>query len=392
MSARTLIIAGDGATRRQLLDLCGQLGLAPAGTANSGNAALELLEALPPVGLLLCDVRLPDMDVTDFLLALSVRGCEAGLLLAGLDCPRMRDTAAVLAGALGLRHCALLAQGVTLDGLRQAVHSIAPPPGQPQCAPPLAAAAPPPCDAPDIRCGLLRGEFELYYQPKVAMADRRLCGVEGLLRWHHPRHGLLAPAAFLSCAEAAGLAELLTTKVLQMALGDWLVWRTQARPVPISINLSPLVLANPHFAEQLADTVQRAGVPPAALMLEITEHTEIADLGTALRNLLKLRLRGFQLSLDDYGAGHASILQLSRIPFSELKIDRRLVHGAWQRPHLKVLLEQAIRSARELGISVVAEGLETQQDWDFMHTLGCDMAQGYLIGKPMPAQALAKAA
>ncbi|WP_342119005.1 EAL domain-containing response regulator [Pseudoduganella sp. OTU4001] len=382
MDARTLVVAGRAAARQQLQAQCGELGLQVVATADSGNAALDSLEALPqPIGLLALDASLPDMDVTDFLLSLSTRGCEAGVLLTGLACPRLCDTVTVLAASLGLRTGAA-------ESLPKAFAALPPAAGKSPTQP----GAAPRCDALDIRYGLLRGEFELYYQPKVAMANRQLRGVEGLLRWHHPRHGLLSPAAFLPCAEAAGLAELLTTKVLQLALGDWQAWRAQSRPVPISINLSPLVLANPHFAEQLIDTVQRAAVPPSSLILEITEHTEIADLSTALRNLLKLRLHGFQLSLDDYGAGHASILQLSRIPFGELKLDRRLVHGAWQRPHLRILLAQAIHSAHALGLSVVAEGIECQQDWDLMHALGCDMAQGYLIGRPMPALSLAKAA
>jgi EAL domain-containing protein (putative c-di-GMP-specific phosphodiesterase class I) len=327
------------------------------------------------------------MDIADWLLALSAGGCGAAVVVSDLACVRVRDTVMLLASSLGLPVC--VASGVpTLASLQAAlaeVERLLAQDTQLRRGPQLLAPQP---DAPEIRSGLLRGEFELHYQPKISLTDYSLRGVEALLRWNHPRHGLLSPASFLHRAEEGGLVDLLTMKVLQLALADCQAWSAQGLRVPVSVNLSPLALTNVHLAAQIIDTVGKSGVPPSRITFEITEYSEIGDLATALHTLLKLRLQGHRLSLDDYGAGHASVLQLSRIPFSEMKIDQRLVHGAWKRPHLDPLLRQAIGSARELGIVSVAEGIECWDDWLFMRSLGCDLAQGYLIARPMPAARL----
>ena len=173
-----------------------------------------------------------------------------------------------------------------------------------------------------------------------------------------------------------------------MALRDWHGWNRAGLALPMSVNLSPLSLTDPHLASQLIAAVSAACVPPSYLTFEIVEHEEIADLATALRILIKLRLHGFGLSLDDYGAGHASMLQLSRYPFNELKLDRRLVHRASERPHMRPLLRNTIAAARAINVLTVAEGIETEADRGLMLDLGCDLAQGYLIGKPKPLDVL----
>ncbi|TFW15859.1 EAL domain-containing protein, partial [Duganella callida] len=258
--------------------------------------------------------------------------------------------------------------------------------GRPACGGGLMASPRP--AAGEIVAALQARQFELYYQPKTALKDGALHGVEGLIRWRHPRHGLLSPACFLPQAEAASLVDLLTMEALRLALGDWRRWQAGGLSLPLSLNLSPRSLADPHLAEQLMAAVIAAGVPPRAVTFEIIEHEEIADLATALRILIKLRMHGFGLALDDYGAGHASMLQLSRFPFTELKLDRRLVHGACRRPHMRTLLAHAAATARELGVTSVAEGIEMEQDRILLRDIGCDLAQGYLIARPMPAAAL----
>jgi len=385
---REVVIVGHGRSEGQVHALCQQMGLTIIGSASSGGAGLELIEtyAEAPAMIMVC-AGLPDMDIADWLLALSMTNGGAAVVVCGLACVRVRDTLMLLAASLGLPVC-VAAGEPTLESLQAAVAEV-----ERQLAQePPARRGPhllqPQPDAVDIRSGLLRGEFELYYQPKISLTDRGLRGVEALLRWNHPRHGLLSPASFLHRAEEGGLVDLLTMKVLQMALADCQAWSAQDLRVPVSVNLSPLALTNVHLAAQIIDTVAKSGVPPDRITFEITEYSEIDDLATALHTLLKLRLQGHRLSLDDYGAGHASVLQLSRIPFSEMKIDQRLVHGAWKRPHLDPLLRQAISSARELGIVSVAEGVECWDDWLFMRSLGCDLAQGYLIARPMPAAQL----
>jgi EAL domain-containing protein (putative c-di-GMP-specific phosphodiesterase class I) len=383
---RVVVIIGHGRGAAHVPSLCRQLGFSMIGSAGSGSAGLELIASLPAApDLIVVDAGVPDMDVADLLVSLSMLECDASLIVHGIECPRIQDTAVMLAATLGLAPSAAVCAPLSLEALRAAVDDIGLERARAGPSRRGSLVRPPALDAVDIRNGLLGGEFELHYQPQVALADCNLRGAEALLRWRHPRHGMLAPASFLQQAEEGGLVELLTMKVLRMALADCEAWKAMGFSLPVSVNLSPLALTNPHMGEQIIDAVRGSGLPPSAIAFEITEHTEIADLGVALRILLKLRLQGHRLSLDDYGAGHGSILQLSRIPFSELKIDQRLVQDAWKRAHLRPLLKQAIESARELGVTSVAEGIECRQDWEFMRSLGCDLAQGYLIARPMPA-------
>jgi EAL domain-containing protein (putative c-di-GMP-specific phosphodiesterase class I) len=257
-------------------------------------------------------------------------------------------------------------------------------PAPPSPAPTIAPAP----DAERLSTALNSHQFELHYQPKIALLDGSLKGAEALVRWRHPVHGLLPPCGFLPHIEAAGMMDLLTMEVMRLALADWRGWNAAGMALPLAINLSPLSLSDPHLAGQLIAMADAAGVPPHCIAFEITEQAEIADLATALRILIKLRLHGFGLSLDDYGAGHASMLQLSRYPFNELKLDRRLVHRASERPHMRPLLRNTIAAARAINVLTVAEGIETEADRGLMLDLGCDLAQGYLVARPMPAAAL----
>lgn len=385
MPLRAVIIVGDESERLRAAAACRQLGCTVDGWCGSGRDGLARIAALANVpDLVVIDLALPDMDGADLLRALAAAGREMRLIVCGASCPRVQDTALMLASALGLQAGAVVAGALTAHTLHAALADCMAIHARVSAAPRPAPHPQPAFDAIDIRSGLLRDQFELYYQPKVTLAGGEPCGFEALLRWRHPRHGVLTPAAFLPQAEAAGLIDLLTMKVLRMALGDSLALRAAGCQLPVSVNLSPLSLTNPDLADQIAAAMRHAGLAPAAIVFEVTEHSEIADLGLALRVLLKLRLQGHRLSLDDYGAGHASILQMSRIPFSELKLDCRLVHNAWKRPHLEPLLRQAIASAQQLGMTSVAEGIETAEDWAFMRALGCDQAQGYLIARPMP--------
>lgn len=384
-----IVIDANAHEREITLALCRRLGIAVGGWADRGAAALELIESLPaPPDLVIADLHLPDMDGADLLQALSMLECDFSIAICSAVGARLQDAALVLAGALGMTPLAALPKPLRLDALRSATAA---------CVPTLrrlalqvahvdAPVAPPQPD--ELAAALEQQQFELHYQPKTALRDRSLHSAEALVRWRHPRHGLITPAGFLPQIEAAGLVGPLTMEVLRLALRDWRHWHAAGLSLPLSVNLSPLSLTDPQLASQLIGAVAAADVPPFAITFEIIEHAEISDLATALRTLIKLRLHGFGLSLDDYGAGHASMLQLSRFPFTELKLDRQLVHRASQRPHLQSLLRNTIATTRELGIVSVAEGIETEQDLELLRQLGCDLGQGYLIAHPMSAAAL----
>ncbi|MYM67868.1 EAL domain-containing protein [Pseudoduganella sp. FT55W] len=387
---RAVLIDGSGSDLETAVAQCRLAGIIVNGWADNGAAALELIESLPaPPDLVIMELDLPDMDGPDLLQALSMLEPGLPVIITSRHSARLHDAALTLASALGLDALAALPKPLNAQALQDAALNCEPAsarntaPARTHCD----AGLPRP-DAGEVLSGLHHHQFELHYQPKASLQDGSLRGAEGLIRWRHPQHGLLSPACFLPQTEAANLVDVMTVEVVRMALQDWKRWHTEGLSLPISINLSPLSLADPHLAEELITAVNQAGVPPRAIIFEIIEHEEIADLATALRILIKLRMHGFGLALDDYGAGHASMLQLSRFPFTEVKLDRRLIHGAAKRPHMLPLLRHTIASARELGVTTVAEGIELEEDRQLLRELNCDLAQGYLIARPMHARAL----
>jgi EAL domain-containing protein (putative c-di-GMP-specific phosphodiesterase class I)/CheY-like chemotaxis protein len=382
---RAVVVDGSRVELEATIAQCRQSGLIVNAWAGCGAGALELVESLPsPPDLVIMELDLPDMDGADLLQALSMLEPGLPIIITSRHSPRLQDAALTLATTLGLNPLAALPKPLNTPALQDAIERYKTSGVKP---PPRYHSNPSP-DASEIVNALNARQFELYYQPKTCLLDGSLRSAEALIRWRHPQHGLLSPASFLPKTEAANLVDVLTMEVLRIALHDWRRWHEDGLSLPLSINLSPLSLADPHLAEQLIMAVNDANVPPRAITFEIIEHEEIADLATALRILIKLRMHGFGLALDDYGAGHASMLQLSRFPFTELKLDRRLIHGAHKRPHMQPLLRHAIASAREIGVTTVAEGIEMEQDRQLLRELGCDQAQGYLIARPMPAAAL----
>lgn len=393
---RAVVIDGSGAELEAAIARCREAGIVVNGWADCAAGGLELIESLPaPPDLVIMELDLPDLDGPALLQALSMLEPGLRIIVASRHNARLHDAVLTLAATLGLDALAALPKPLTAEALRNAtsgcrptaIRASAASDSMPNARSCRAAASPLPT-ASDILRALQQRQFELYYQPKTCLLEGVLRGAEALIRWRHPQQGLLSPACFLPQTEAAGLVDLLTMEVLRIALNDWRHWHANGLSLPISINLSPLSLTDPHLAQQLIQAVNDANVPPRAITFEIIEHEEIADLAAALRILITLRMHGFGLALDDYGAGHASLLQLSRFPFNELKLDRRLIHGAHRRQHMHVLLRHAIASGKELGVTTVAEGIEMEQDRQLLRQLGCDQAQGYLIARPMPPAAL----
>lgn len=382
----TVVLIGFPRHSATLDAFCLELGLeATAAACVASTCPLPAWQSGGP-DLVLLNGAAAGIDVGDAALTLSRMHCTAGIVVCGVTCPRVRDTLAIMMRSMGL--CGTCADGPALAvaTLRQAVGQVEALRRAQRARP--ARPAPEPGLA-EIGAGLARSEFSLYYQPKVSLIDGSLSGVEALLRWRHPRHGLLTPASFLHRTEAGGMAGVLTAMVLQCCLRDVRAWAAEGFHPEVSVNLSPQALSDPDLADRMLGAIRASGLPPSQLSFEITEYAEIADLGAALRNLLKLRMNGHALSLDDYGAGHGSILQLSRIPFDEIKVDMRLIQGAWQRPHLEPLLSQAVSTAQAMGMRCVAEGIETPEEWEHVRMLGFDLGQGYLIGRPAPAASLA---
>jgi diguanylate cyclase (GGDEF)-like protein len=236
----------------------------------------------------------------------------------------------------------------------------------------------------DLSRALAEGELVLHYQPKCDL-DGVVRGVEALVRWQHPARGLVAPMEFLPMAERTGLVHQLTEQVLDLALAQARAWLDGGRPLPVAVNISTRNLLQPGFAEQVVTALGVHGVPASLLGLEITETTIMEDPDTALEVLTRLAQAGVRLSIDDFGTGYSSLAYLKQLPVHELKIDRTFVAGLTASERDRVIVDSTIALGNRLGLEVVAEGVEDAETLAELRRLGCDVAQGYLLGRPVPA-------
>jgi EAL domain-containing protein (putative c-di-GMP-specific phosphodiesterase class I)/CheY-like chemotaxis protein len=241
----------------------------------------------------------------------------------------------------------------------------------------------------DLRAAIANGELVNYYQPLVSPISGRVVGVETLVRWNHLRDGVVVPARFIATAETHGLIRDLTRLVLTGALNQLKVWQEAGVSLLLSVNVSLVSLISLDFVDFINALVNDAGVSPHSVTLEIPESlVQMADLRVPLEILTRLRLKGFRLSIDAFGTGYFSQSQLRDLPFNEIKIDRRFVHQASINKKVRQTYDDCLSMARGLGMQVVAVGVEEIGDWDMLRSTGCDLAQGYFITRPMPADEL----
>jgi diguanylate cyclase (GGDEF)-like protein len=232
------------------------------------------------------------------------------------------------------------------------------------------------------------GELLLHYQPKRALPDGRLVGVEALIRWQHPRLGLLAPARFLWLAEREGLMRELTLAVLDGALAQQSAWRRAGRHVPIAVNLSTANLLDARLPAEVEALMRAHGTVAGDLELEITEGTLMHDPVRALDVIAQISELGITFSLDDFGTGYSSLAQLRRLPVRFLKIDRSFIQSMGTSPEDANIVRSTIQLAHSLKLGVVAEGVETEAHLRALAAYGCDVAQGFHLGRPCPAEQL----
>ena len=234
-----------------------------------------------------------------------------------------------------------------------------------------------------VHHGLTHDEFEPMYQPKVDLATGHVKGAEAFTRWKHPEYGIVTPAAFLPVLEEMGEMDAFSWIVIRKSISACMLWHQRGFAITVSINLAPSCLAHPDFADKLIEYITQQEFDPQFIVLEVTESSAVSTVPYFLENLARLRMKGFGISVDDYGTGNSSMQQLLHIPFSEIKIDRSYVIGASNNKALELVLSSSLEVCRKLNKTAVAVGVETQQDWDFLQKLGCTFAQGYYIAKPM---------
>ncbi|MEV4702739.1 EAL domain-containing protein [Actinoplanes sp. NPDC049316] len=233
------------------------------------------------------------------------------------------------------------------------------------------------------------GQLELHYQPQVRLSDGTATSVEALVRWNHPARGMLPPAAFLTIAETSGLEVRLTGHLLALAVHQAAAWRLAGRPLTVAVNVSPGCLIDPGFVPAVLDIVAAAGLPPALLRLELTETSIMADPASTVRALGRIREEGVTVSVDDFGTGFSSLAQLRHVAADELKVDRMFIKDLGSddsgRTPDAVMVRSAIDLGHNLGLSVVAEGVEDVAALLRLREMACDLAQGYVLSRPVPA-------
>ena len=236
----------------------------------------------------------------------------------------------------------------------------------------------------ELRQAVDRNELRLYLQPKLALHDRRIVGAEALVRWQHPTRGLVPPVQFIPFAEQTGFIRVLTMWVFEEAARHWLALNDEGIELVLSVNLSTRDLLDPDLPQKFEALLGRHGVPAAAFCLEITESAIMDDPQRALATLDALSAIGFKLSIDDFGTGYSSLAYLKRLPVDELKIDQSFVRSMQAESDDAMIVRSTVDLAHNLGITVVAEGVENIEVWDMLRDLKCDQAQGFFMGRPMP--------
>ena len=381
---KILVLDDDQFTLKLLARMLENSGYTAVSTCDNGRAGLELVDgpgAQPDV--ILLDLNMPEMDGVEFVRHLVEHRYTGSLVLFSGEDEQMLQAAEKLVRAHKIPVLGHLLKPVRPEDLEALIAKWNP---SYQDHTPAANII---RSAEDLRTAIANGELVNYYQPKVSLATGQVVGVETLVRWNHPRDGMVLPSKFIGVAEARGLIKDLTRVVLTGALAELKVWQEAGLSLQLSVNVSINSLASLDFADFVAGLVTEAGVPPQKVMLEVSESwIPMNDLRAPLETLTRLRLKRFRISIDEFGTGYSSLAQLRGIPFDEIKIDRSFVHHAATDKKVRAKYDTCLNMAKQLGTEVVAVGVEEIGDWDMLRSTGCGLAQGYLIANPMPAVGL----
>ncbi len=379
----TIMLLDDDAFMHDLISsMLQKLGCSDISCYVTGDSALIAYDkANTKPDVILLDINMPGMDGIQFVEHLKQRNFSGSLILVSGEDEMTLRTTEKLAQEVDLCVVGSIQKPPLLQRLEDLLR---------QCVGKTVSKKPKEArtiyDADALRTAISNGELVNYYQPKVKVPSGEWIGVETLVRWNHPTAGLVSPDQFLPAAETNGMIRELTRAVLKQAIRQARQWREAGLDLRLAINVSMDDLSDMKFAEFAIEQVTLNKIPPQSIILEITEGQLMQDFATALQVLARLRLKRFRLSIDDFGTGNSSLAQLRDLPFDELKIDQSFTHNACADERLKAIFVASLEMAKRLNMESVAEGVEDHKDWTFLITTDVDVAQGYYISRPLPAE------
>lgn len=379
MSGAIWVVDDDAFALKLLQRQLGKLGLEPVQTFQDSALAIATL-AKPelPVRLILLDLQMPCMDGIEFLRKLVELDYRGQIILISGEDQRILQAAERLARSHKLHVLGALSKPVDLSRLRLLLQS-----GEAQHGGD-AGSDEWLVDEAALRRALQNHELVAYFEPQVDLHSGRVVGVESLVRWQHPEHGLVYPGRFVPEAERFGLIDELTLHVLRSAMAQCKAWVVRGLGLRVSVNVSMQSLAEVDWPEKIVELAAEADLPLTYLVLEVTESQLAKQPEAVLDILARMRLKRVSLAIDDFGTGYSSLTQLRDLPFDEMKLDRSFVHAASADPSRQAIISGSLEIARQLGMHTVAEGVGSAQDWVFMREAGCHVGQGYFIAQAMP--------
>lgn len=379
-----LVVDDDLVVLQQVRTMLDALGVTEVLTATNGLEASRVLAARGgEIEVLVCDLSMPEMDGVELIRGFGKTGFKGGLILISGADEKIISTVNKLAVLQGVRVLGQLQKPVSAAQLAGLLAHTEDLPAEAR-----QVAAGPVVSSEAIRAAMAANEFSIWFQPKVDAASLRAVGIEALARWQLPSGKFISPDNFITVAEREGLIGELSRLLVDISLIEAAKLFAAGFPLKVAINLSGTWLNDLSLPDFILSRTSAVGLRAEDVILEVTETGVMEDLTTALDVLSRLRLKGFGLSIDDFGIGYSSFEQLGRIPFTEMKLDRSFVCKGVEDAAARAILESSMDMAHKLKLATVAEGVETELDLKLVRSLGCDLVQGYLIAKPMPVKDL----
>jgi EAL domain-containing protein (putative c-di-GMP-specific phosphodiesterase class I)/CheY-like chemotaxis protein len=382
---RFLVVEDHELQRRALMQILANLGAKLVEGAEDGHTALGVLrQAGRPVDIIITDLSMPGMDGMELIRHVSEGASGASIILSSALEPKVLASVANMAQAYKVKLLGVMNKPASAVKLAPLIQQYLAPQG------PARPADPQPFTLAEIAEAFARGEFEPLYEPTVSLADLKVKGFQAVPCWSHPARGPTPAEAFRPALKAYGLGDELVWAMLRKTAAQCRAWKDGGLNLKVSLNLAFRSLTDMHLASKIKEVVLEEGAEPAQLVLGIGENAVDVSSPRALENMVRLRVHGFELAIDEFGTGSMAVDQLAQVAFNELKISRSFVSGKGKVKPMWTGLAAALDTARHLNLLAVADGITTPDDWNLLQELRCHLGQGPLISRPLGGASVAQ--